>query len=197
VVREFNCSYLWVWVIWPGVTVKDGELTRCDGHLTRCDCEWRWVHLVWLWVTMSSLQVWLYRNSTCEVYVKTVQSHKLRNIGEMLKSGHGRNCKLYLYMVHLGYITLVLFSHLWTFSNTALNFIVLFILFVFVFLMLQEVLNRCFDEIEQFMARLQSVADAFKELEKRRRSRKKKFPVTGGLSNIIMCWMKWRFYSAY
>ena len=42
-------------------------------------------------------------------------------------------------------------------------------------------LNRCFDEIEQFMSRLQSVADAFKELEKRRRNRKKKNPVTGGL----------------
>jgi hypothetical protein len=46
---------------------------------------------------------------------------------------------------------------------------------------MQEILNRCFDDIERFMARLHGVADAIKELEKRRRSRKKKSPVYGGL----------------
>jgi len=46
--------------------------------------------------------------------------------------------------------------------------------------MLQEVLNKCFDDIEQFMERLQNVADAYKELEKRRKGRKKKGPQHGG-----------------
>merc|ERR1712012_1016749 len=36
------------------------------------------------------------------------------------------------------------------------------------------VLNRCFDDIEKFIARLQHSAAAFRELEKRRRSRKSK-----------------------
>jgi len=44
----------------------------------------------------------------------------------------------------------------------------------------QEVLNKCFDDIEQFMTRLQNVADAYKELEKRRKNRKKKGPQPGG-----------------
>ena len=44
----------------------------------------------------------------------------------------------------------------------------------------QEVLNKCFDDIEQFMTRLQGVADAYKELEQRRKSRKKKAPQHGG-----------------
>jgi len=44
----------------------------------------------------------------------------------------------------------------------------------------QEVLNKCFDDIEQFMVRLQNVADAYKELENRRKSRKKKGPHHGG-----------------
>jgi hypothetical protein len=46
-------------------------------------------------------------------------------------------------------------------------------------------LNRCFDDIEQFMARLHGVADAIKELEKRRRNRKKKGPVSGGLFLLV------------
>ena len=37
-----------------------------------------------------------------------------------------------------------------------------------------NVLDRCFDDIEKFIARLQHSAAAFRELEKRRRSRKSK-----------------------
>jgi len=44
----------------------------------------------------------------------------------------------------------------------------------------QEILNRCFDDIEQFMIRLQSVSDAYKELEKRRKGHKKKGLQPGG-----------------
>ena len=44
----------------------------------------------------------------------------------------------------------------------------------------QEILNKCFDDIELFMEKLQDVADAYKELEKRRKTRKKKGPQPGG-----------------
>ena len=53
-------------------------------------------------------------------------------------------------------------------------------------LICQEILNKCFDDIEQFMIRLQSVSDAYKELEKRRKGHKKKAPQPGG-NNLITC----------
>ena len=47
------------------------------------------------------------------------------------------------------------------------------------------VLNKCFDDIEKFIARLQNAASAFQELEKRRRSRKsKKKDLGDGMLNM-------------
>jgi hypothetical protein len=36
---------------------------------------------------------------------------------------------------------------------------------------LQQLLNHCFDDIERFVSRLQQAAEAYKELERRRRER--------------------------
>ena len=47
------------------------------------------------------------------------------------------------------------------------------------------ILNRCFDDIEKFIARLQHSAAAFRELEKRRRSRKSKKKDLGKLEKSI------------
>lgn len=39
---------------------------------------------------------------------------------------------------------------------------------------LQQLLNHCFDDVEKFVARLQQAAEAYKELEKRKRDRNSK-----------------------
>ena len=57
------------------------------------------------------------------------------------------------------------------------------------------ILNRCFDDIEKFIARLQHSAAAFRELEKRRRSRKSKKKDLGEFNFFFFA--KKRFNSYY
>jgi len=59
------------------------------------------------------------------------------------------------------------------------------------------VLNKCFDDIEQFMVRLQNVADAYKELENRRKARKKKGPQHGGNECFECPALTIRFFLCY
>lgn len=58
-----------------------------------------------------------------------------------------------------------------------------FDIILFNYLLFQQLLNNCFDDIEKFVSRLQQAAEAYKELERRRveRGGKRKQKSAGGL----------------
>ena len=60
--------------------------------------------------------------------------------------------------------------------------------FCVTFLCLQQLLNHCFDDIEKFIRRLQSAAEAYRELDSRRKQRvnkRNKHPIGGMLTCIL------------